>query len=62
MKEFLLAMLITIVVLAVVFGPLAIIWSLNVLFQLTIPYTFKTWAASLCLSSLFAARVSASSK
>lgn len=62
MKEFLVAILIVIVVLAVVFGPMAVIWSVNTLFNLTIPYTFKTWAASFCLSSLLAARVNINSK
>lgn len=62
MKEFLLAMLITVVVLAIIFIPLAFIWAINILFQLTIPYTLKTWAASLIISSLLSARVAASTK
>lgn len=62
MKEFTLAMLISLVVLAIIFGPLALIWSLNVLFpSLAIPYTLKTWAASAVISVLLGARVSASS-
>jgi len=63
MKEFLVAMFITIVVLGIVFIPIAIIWSLNILFPiLAIPYTIKTWAAALILSSVLAARVSTSVK
>lgn len=51
-------MVITAVVLCIVFGPLAVIWSLNVLFPaLAIPYTFNTWLATLVLASVFAARV-----
>jgi hypothetical protein len=38
--------------------PLAVIWSLNVLFGIGIPYSLKTWAASLILSGLFAANYS----
>jgi hypothetical protein len=42
------------VALIVVFAPLALIWSINTLFQdLGIPYTMETWAASLIVSSLF---------
>jgi len=37
---------ITLVVIAIVFGPLLGIWSLNVLFPvLNIPYTWETWLA-----------------
>jgi len=62
MKEFTLAMLISFVVLAIIFGPLALIWSLNVLFPvLAIPYTLKTWAASAFISIVLGARASASS-
>lgn len=39
-----------VVVLAILWGvPLLSIWSLNTLFSLTIPYTLKTWGASLFL-------------
>jgi hypothetical protein len=36
----------------IVFGPLATIWSLNTLFMLSIPFTFKTWLAALYLSGI----------
>ena len=37
---------ITLIVIAVIFGPLAGIWSLNTLFPvLNIPYALETWAA-----------------
>jgi hypothetical protein len=59
MKEFTVAMIIILVVLAIIFGPLAFIWSLNVLFpSLAIPYTFKTWAASAFFCMLFGAKSS----
>lgn len=38
--------LLTLVVLLIIFGPLAIIWSLNTLFPiLSIPYGFLQWLA-----------------
>lgn len=42
-----------IVVLIIVFGPIAIIWALNTLFPaLAIPYTFETWCAAVILGSV----------
>ena len=38
------------VIVLIIFGPLAIIWALNTLFGLTIAYTFHTWLAALLLS------------
>lgn len=32
--------------------PLGVIWSLNLLFGLSIPYTLQTWFAALLLSSI----------
>jgi len=47
------------IVLIVVFGPLASIWSLNTLFPaLAIPYTFDTWAAVILLSAAIRSNVS----
>jgi len=41
---------ITLIVVAVIGGPIAGIWSLNTLFPvLTIPYTWETWLAFLLL-------------
>lgn len=37
-------------IIAVAFGPLATIWSINTLFTLTIPYTLETWGAVVWLS------------
>lgn len=36
----------------IIVAPFLVIWSLNTLFGLVIPYTFQTWAASLFLSSV----------
>ena len=39
---------------AVVLGPLLMIWALNTLFPaLVIPYTWQTWAATFILSAPF---------
>lgn len=63
MKEFIVAMIITAIVLAIIFGPLALIWALNTLFPvLAIPYTFKTWLAMLIFNVFFVARVKTSSE
>lgn len=41
---------VALIVAVIVIGPLAGIWSLNVLFPvLAIPYTFETWAAFLLI-------------
>jgi hypothetical protein len=43
--------LITLVILAIIFVPLAVIWALNTLFiMLAIPYNFYTWAAVVVLN------------
>ncbi len=44
--------LVLLIVLAVVFGPLLAIWSINTIFGLSVPYTMKTWAAALFLSGM----------
>ncbi len=44
----------------VALGPLLTLWSINTLFGLTIPYTLKTWFATLWLVG--AAGVSTSSR
>ncbi len=44
---------VAIVVLLIVFGPIATIWALNTLFPaLAIPYTFETWCAAVILGSV----------
>lgn len=47
MKELLYAVIIVGTILALIYVPLAFIWSINTVFPtLAIPFTFKTWAAS----------------
>lgn len=41
------------VILLVIFAPFAVIWALNTLFALAIPYTFWTWLAMLVLTATF---------
>jgi hypothetical protein len=42
------------IVIIVIFGPLASIWALNTLFPaLAIPYTLETWAAMLLVGGMF---------
>jgi hypothetical protein len=40
---------IVVIIACVVISPLALVWSLNTLFALGIPYTFWTWLAMLVL-------------
>lgn len=49
MKDFL---TIGILLLVIVFGPLATIWALNTLFGFNIEYNIATWFAALWLSSI----------
>jgi len=57
MKEFLVALAIVFGVGLIVIYPLAVIWSLNTLFGLTIPYTFSAWCATMILVGVFAANI-----
>ena len=50
-------------VLAIIFGPLALIWALNTLFPaLLIPYTFETWLAAVVFNMFFVPSKNWSSK
>lgn len=40
-------------ILFIVFAPLGIIWAINTLFSLSIPYSIKTWAAAAIMSYFF---------
>ena len=43
----------------IIFGPLALIWSLNTLFPVVnIPYTIETWVAAAIIPSLFKVSIS----
>lgn len=44
--EFVSIIILLAIVVAIVAGPFITIWSLNVLFQLHIPVTFRTWCAT----------------
>ena len=44
--------IIPLIVLAFIFIPIALIWALNTLFALAIPFTVKTWAAALILGGI----------
>lgn len=49
---------ILLVILLIIIGPMAVIWSLNTLFPvLAIPYTLWTWLATLILSATVAPSV-----
>jgi hypothetical protein len=56
MKELLVAILIIVIIAAIVFLPFALIWSLNTLFNLSIAYEFKQWAAACFISFLIGSR------
>lgn len=46
--------IIALIILIVVFGPLATLWAFNTLFPaVNIPYTFWTWLATLVLGFFF---------
>jgi hypothetical protein len=42
---------------AIIYAPFAIVWSLNTLFMLAIPYTIETWLAVFILSGVISTRV-----
>lgn len=52
-------LIILVLLLAAIFlvlGPIVVIWSLNTLFTLAIPYTFKTWLATFIMIMVLSAR------
>jgi hypothetical protein len=53
--------LVLLIIVLIIFGPFLLIWSLNTLFGLAIPFTFKTWFASLILGAAVKGGASASS-
>jgi hypothetical protein len=60
MNESAIIAVLIIVLLLLVFGPILTIWSLNTLFGLAIPYTFKTWFAALFLAGVVSGSAKAS--
>lgn len=58
MNTFATILAVIVVILAVVFGPFVMIWSVNTLFPVAaIPYTFETWVAAIVLAGVFKANV-----
>lgn len=49
--------LILVAIVAIVFGPLALIWAINTLFGLTIEYGFLQWLAAFILAGAVKANV-----
>ena len=49
MRVLLVVVMFVVIVAALVFGPLLLLWSLNTLFGLGIAYSCKTWLAALLL-------------
>ena len=49
--------LILVAIVAIIFGPLALIWSINTLFGLTIEYGFLQWLAAFVLAGAVKANV-----
>ena len=46
-----------VLVLAIIFMPLAELWGLNTLFGFAFAYTLKNWAAMICVSWIFKGKV-----
>lgn len=51
MRELGIAGIVIVAIVLIFLGPLAVIWALNTLFALGIPYTFWTWLAVLVLNT-----------
>lgn len=50
--------ILTLAILVIVFGPFAVLWSLNTLFPvLAIPYTFYSWLAVVVMNLTWMAKV-----
>lgn len=55
--------LLLVIAVAIVIGmPIALIWALNTLFPLSIPYTVETWLAAFIIPAAFKATVSVKGK
>ena len=52
--------LILVAIITIIFGPLALIWSINTLFGLTIEYGFLQWLAALVLAGAVKSNVNVS--
>ena len=48
------SLLLIVLLVAIIFGPLVTIWSLNTLFPvLAIPYSIETWLATVVIAGIF---------
>lgn len=47
-------LIIILLLILIAIGPWFVIWALNTLFLLSIPFTLKTWAATLVLTVMIA--------
>ena len=57
-----LAIVILLTITLVISYPVAVIWALNILFGLKIPFTVETWAAGAVIVSMFCLNSNTSSK
>ena len=62
MKGSVLALVVAVVLCLLFLWPFAIIWSFNTLFDLTIPFTLKTYGAAFVLMMLVSARANYNKK
>ena len=53
MKSLGITAFVALIIALIILAPFALIWALNTLFALGIPYTFWTWLASLVISAIF---------
>ena len=57
MKNTTIVLAVIALILLVIFAPLAVIWSLNTLFTLAIPYNFYTWLAVVVMNLTWMSKV-----
>lgn len=57
MKNTIIVLAVIALILLVIFAPLAVIWSLNTLFPLAIPYNFYTWLAVVVMNLTWMSKV-----
>jgi hypothetical protein len=60
MGSFMAVLMVLAIIALVIFMPWVLVWSVNTLFGMAIPYTIKTYFAALVLGGLFSAKVSIS--
>lgn len=60
MPLFITLLIIFVAAILIVIGPILVIWSLNTLFGMGIPFTIWTWLSVVILGSVFKAKVTIS--